>query len=499
FLDAPSVTLKPLLELGSAGLAAATEHGKLPPEVTRVRLVACLLECGDGHRVEAHGPDALAHIAPHLRHGGHLARATVRVDVDGSESGPVDCILQPPHRIDVGWGGAARAGARGPRIAREALVRLGLLAPGAIGDDITTMRPLLQPEWRWQELAGDAGWAAMCRNGLLENVEGRETRRVAAPAHRRFGHAAVAFPLFESIVPPSGGAPTVDPDAPVEIQNFVRALHQTNDVLVKWTDYYVVPDDPALPAITVRQKDMGMQRLSLGALLRKARGEMGLRRGARPKLPHGVLWVGEMRVEGGVVRFLYVVRAATEEKDRAALGRAITRAAGFGRAVVLVPKGRKLGRDFVELELTVGEQLGAVSWRPKVADAVRALGIEDRVAPERLAPGDARLVVNVRRERVLLDGVPLVRLGENGYKLLRVLAEKSGVGEVVPTRETDRALSGARQTPGATRYAAWKMGGWIEQSFAAAGKEVPADVREAGLVQAVGRKGWRLTVKGVAT
>jgi hypothetical protein len=199
------------------------------------------------------------------------------------------------------------------------------------------------------------------------------------------------------------------------------------------------------------------------------------------------------------VRFLYVVRAATEEKDRAALGRAITRAAGFGRAVVLVPRGRKLGRDFVELELTVGEQLGAESWRGKVAEAVRALGIEDRVAPERLAPEDARLVVDTKGERVLLDGVPLVRLGENGYKLLRVLAEKSGVSEVVPTRETDKALSGARQTPGATRYAVWKLRGWVEQSFAKAGKEVPEDVLKMGLVQAVGRKGWKLTVKGVAT
>jgi hypothetical protein len=147
----------------------------------------------------------------------------------------------------------------------------------------------------------------------------------------------------------------------------------------------------------------------------------------------------------------------------------------------------------------VGEQLGAESWREKVGEAVRALGFEDRVAPERLAPGDARLVVDTRGERVLLDGVPLVRLGENGYKLLRVLAEKSGVADVVPTAVTDKAISGARQTPGATRKAAWKLAGWIEQSFAEAEREVPEDLREGGLVQAVGRKGWKLTVKGVAT
>ncbi|HEY1697869.1 MAG TPA: hypothetical protein VGG39_37165 [Polyangiaceae bacterium] len=499
FLDTPSVTLKPLQELGSAGLAAATERRKLVSDVPRVRVLACRLEAGDGHRIETHGPDALARIAPHLRDGGHLTRAIVRVHVAG-EAGAVDCVLQPPHRVDVGWGGVAGSGARGPRVAREAIVRLGLLSPGTLADDVTTMRPLLQPEWRWQELVGDAGWTAMCQAGLLEEVEASATRRAAAPAFRRFGRAAVAFPLFKPAAAyVEGRTAVVDPDLPEHVRNFVRAIHDVTEYLVERTDYYVVPDDPALPAATVPQKQMVMQRLSLGALLRKARREMGLRRGERPRLPRGVLWIGEMPVEGGVVRFVYVVRAATDDKDRAALGRAITRAAGFGRAVVLVPKGRRLGRDFVEIELTVKEQLGAESWRGKVADAVRALGIEDKVEPERLAPGDARLVVDTKRQRVLLDGVPLVRLSENGYKLLRVLAERNAVADMVPTRETDKAISGARETPGATRYTAFKMRGWLESSFADAGSEVPRDVKEEGLVRAVGRKGWRLTVRAVVT
>ncbi len=167
--------------------------------------------------------------------------------------------------------------------------------------------------------------------------------------------------------------------------------------------------------------------------------------------------------------------------------------------MVLVPKGRKLGRDFVEIELTVAEQLGAASWRAHVAGAVRALGLEDRVAAEFLAPGDARLVVDRRRERVLLDGVPLVKLGESGYRLLLALAERGCGAEVVPTRVTNKAISGARESDGATRQAVWKMRGWIEGSFAEAGREVAEDVNEAGLVRAVGRMGWTLTVKGAVT
>jgi hypothetical protein len=140
-----------------------------------------------------------------------------------------------------------------------------------------------------------------------------------------------------------------------------------------------------------------------------------------------------------------------------------------------------------------------VSWRDKVREAVRALGIEDRVPAELLAEDGARVVVDTRRERVSLDGVPLGAVGESGYRLLRALAERGQGAGVVPTRVTDKAISGARASEGATRNVVWKMRAWVEKSFAEAGKTVPADVAEAGLVRAEGRKGWVMTVKGAVT
>jgi hypothetical protein len=59
---------------------------------------------------------------------------------------------------------------------------------------------------------------------------------------------------------------------------------------------------------------------------------------------------------------------------------------------------------------------------------------------------------------------------------------------MVPTRETDKAISPARQTPAATRHAVHKLRAWIECSFAEAGREVPADVAEAGLVRGRARR-----------
>jgi hypothetical protein len=489
FLREPSITLKPLQRLGAAGLAAA----KLPPEIVRARVVACQLDTGTAHRVEARGPDALAQLGPQLRKGGHITRATLRFDIL-NEAHSIDVALQLPHRIDIGWTGVAGSGARGPRIAREALASLGLLSPGVVADDIATLLPLVHPEWRWRELVGSEGLAAMQAAGVLEPVSPERSRIPASPSFRHIGRSAIAYRLFRPGFYPSGRP---DPDAPPEEKEFARAVVELIEVLDRVIDYYAVPDDWSLPAFTVRQAGLVALRLSLGALLRKARREMGLERGTPTTLPRGVHRIGEMRVEGGTIVFFYVVRAATSDRDRASLGRAISKAAGFGRPIVLVPRGRKLGRDFVELELNVAEQLGAASWRSKVAQGVRALGIEERVAPELTVPGDVRIVVDRVRERVVLDGVPLVKLGDSGYRLLRLLAERGTRDEVVPTRETDKAISGARASDGATRNTVWKMRGWIERSFAEARRELAADVKEAGLVRTVKGKGWTLTVKGV--
>ena len=64
---------------------------------------------------------------------------------------------------------------------------------------------------------------------------------------------------------------------------------------------------------------------------------------------------------------------------------------------------------------------------------------------------------------------------------------------------TDKAISGARSSDGATRNVVYRMPGWLEKSFEAAGRPVPEDVAKAGLVRFEGKKGWVLTVKGAVT
>jgi len=484
----PSITLRPLQARYADGIPA----GALAPGVVRARVVACQLDTGEAERLEARGPRALAKLAPHLRAGGQLTRATIRFDVAG-EQRPVEATLALPHRFDLGATGVAGAGSRAARIVRDAVAKLGLLSPGAMADDVTTLLPLVHPEWRWREIVGAEALAGMRAGGLLDHVAGEETRRPATERLRALGRSAVAFALFRPVA--GGGAPP-DPAAPKHVRDLVNAVNEATRVLRKVTGYYVVPDDWAFPATTLDLEEMQMLRLDLAAVARKGRRELGLERGERPRLPKGVLWIGEMRVDSGAVKWFYVVRAAVDDRDRAALGKAIARATGFGRAVVLVPEGRRLGRDFVEVELGVREQLGAASWRGKMAEAVAELGIEEEVPPERLVGDGVRVVVDTKRERVVLDGVPLLKMGESGYRLVKALAAK-GPGAVVSRRETDAAISGARMTEGATRNTVWKMKGWIRESFELAGRRVPEDVEREGLVRAVGKRGWTLEARAV--
>jgi hypothetical protein len=485
FLKAPSLTLKPLQRLGREGLSGVA----LPRDVVRARVIACQLDTGDADRLEVRGPGALARLAPHLRAGGYLTRATIRFDVFG-EIRPIDAVLEVPHRLEIGPGGAATAGTRPARVVRDALAQIGLLSPGAIADDVTTLLPLVHAEWRWREIVGEEGLAAMTKAGLFEPVAAEKTRRAAVQGLRRVGRSAVAFGLYR----PMQGKGTIDPTAPEVERNLVKAMIEADRVLTEHNEYYTVPEDWSIPAVTLRKSEMAMQRLVLARVVAKGRREMGIARGERGvKVPKGVCHVGDLRVDSGVVRFFYVVRAAVGEKERAALGRGILRATGFGRAVALVPKGRKLGRDFVEIELDVREQLGAAGWRDKLAEAVAALGIAGEIEAWRLAGEGVRVVVDARRERVALDGVPLVKMAESGVRLLRALAGRKAA---VPTKETDRVISGARQTDGTTRDTVYKMRRWIAESFEAAGKAVPADVEENGLVTFVKGEGWRLTWKG---
>ncbi len=227
---------------------------------------------------------------------------------------------------------------------------------------------------------------------------------------------------------------------------------------------YAVAEDWSVPSTTVADKELVMWRLDSGALVAKMRGELGVveTKGGAMDLPAGALFVGEGGSRAALRVYLVIVGALWSDAERAA-GRAYRSASGFARPVALVPEGRRMGRDVVELELAIGEQLGAMSVGPRLAEIARELGVEDEIEPWRLVDPDVRLVFHAKSERVWLDGAP----NAHGTERLRDAARAgASVRRERPGRKTSSAR--CRQRP---RRRGQSCGDedvrWVEASFAA--------------------------------
>ena len=256
----------------------------------------------------------------------------------------------------------------------------------------------------------------------------------------------------------------------------MRELLAFAEAMSAATAFYVVPDDWSIAAVTVTQDQMAMLRLSLGALLRKVRREMGITRGdgaKRPKLPKGVLWVGELAVEGGVVKFFYVVRAARGEGARRHRARG-REGAGSGARWCSCRRDARSERGYVELELAVAEQLGAAGWGGKMREAVKALGLEEQVPAELLV---ARRGCGSSWTR---GGSGWCWMGWCSITCPRAdtgcssrwRSEAAG-GAPVPSKVTDKAISGARASDGATRERRVPNARVDREELRGGGQEVP--------------------------
>ena len=442
FWDEPSLDLEWLLALRSP----KREARSVPGLAGTVKVIACQLE-GQGGRVEARGQNPLEKILPHLEDGGTFGRATLRFEVEGAPW-DIDVIAELPDKVSI-------TGAPRPflRAVRGALATLGLFASGGgtAGDDITTLMPPV-PEWRWRELVGEEGVARMKREARLARVEGRDSRRAGAPEYRRVGRAAVAF----------------------ELKNAGDKER-----------HYLVGDDWTRAAVTVREEDLVRWQLDLARLLGAMREDLGLVAGeALPlPLPKGVLYVGDLRCASGTARVFYLVRAVRGKDDEDAIVSGVQTAGGLGKPVLLVPAGRKMVRDVLQLELGLEEQLGTRDVRGRLRPMVEALGVVREVEAWRLVDPDVMYVIDEKQERVwILWG------GDRGNG-------RSGVqDDAVPGKAGGR--SGADEG-GEQASVAGGEGRWDGEQDGRAGAGVGGGgVRGAGEGRAEGGGGWGVGVGG---
>jgi hypothetical protein len=439
FADAPAYTCKPVVLLGSEGLAA-----RRPPGVSRIRVVDITWDDGEGTTHNAHGSDALAAFERlGGARGGYVREMTYRLDAPVSPH-PVDVTVHLPDR-------ALYRSARHERLAREALASIGSLTPGAVADDSYTLAPWIHAEWRWRKVLGDALFERMAAAKVLVRVK---TRMVGDPAMGKYGWSYVAFDLRTE--PGKQYAVAMDRRLPSrDLEGDHRRMWRLDPAAVGRALARELGTDPAPPDATI-----GDAAIDLGTV----RGEIGL-------------------------RFMAVLRSPGPSV--ATLVEAMVRAAGTSHLVVLLPDGRTIGgAGVVEIGLGLAELFGQQPIASQVFARVVQKKGDDSVARWRLAAPDTRFVADAKTGRMWLDRCELT-LPESGARILRRTAREGG--RPVQTNILAHEVSPHRGDDAVIRQTTPRLGAWIRDSFAARGLKAPDDADD--IVAFVPKKGWRMTVK----
>jgi hypothetical protein len=429
----PSATLRAFQQLTNERLARM----KWPPEVTKVTVVALRWRRPDGSRYEVRAFDALdpAHEGTAPR-SGYVDRVTVRVQ-RGEKT--IDAFLQLPHRLEV-------SDPSGEEIVREVLARIGVLAPGAMGDDARSLAPYEHGDWRWRSLVGDAGFEALVKARLLIRVT---TAHVVTEELRMHGAGFVA-----------------------------------RDVPGEKGGEYALAEDRSLGARLVGKKERQAWRLDLGALGARMRKDLGCVAVGAPNglTVEGVLDLGVVALASGKLRFVYAI--ATPPKGWEA---ALVRACGIGATpVVLVPAGHAGPEGVLTIGLDVGEQLGVDRVGRALGKAAGTMGVAGEVDPWRFHDED--VIVDAARRKVWVTGV-LVGLSEKAYRFLEFLARRPGAPTT--TKEIGAYVSSSGYPDDAARRIRGDVERQVRRSLLAAGAAIAVVDR---LIVGEGKLGYRIGV-----
>jgi hypothetical protein len=435
FTDRPAFTTRPLEALGTAGLASA----RLPAPLTRVRVIACTKEIvGEGRR-RATGSRALALLEERASSaGGYLPEVTLRFDVAGEEM-PVDVEVHLPGRF-------ACSAPRWKPLVREAMAGLGMLAPGALGDDAWSLFPVRHPDWRLRATLGGAEVDALLAAKALRRAL---SRNVTLPELRAQGSNLLTFPV--------PGEPGVS---------------------------YAIPSDPSVAPRDVVERDREVLELDVSVLATLRAKEMRLE--GQPRVGEGGAWLahGVLPARTASLAFVSLLRAPVSAADRKAIVRRIAADVFPAHAVLLVPEGRAWESGLFEVEYR-----GLVEGGTALVErAVRLARLEDDVDLWRLT--HAPLVVHRASRRVWFHGV-LLDLPDSGYAFVEGLALHPD--RVSSSREVCKWLSPRRVDLQAARATRPKIVKWIASRLDAAAKRVPAEEIERVIV-VEGKRGYRLGV-----
>ena len=113
---------------------------RLPRGAKLAEIVAC--EVDDGVKFGARGENAVGAMHARVGMGGYMYRSTTRY---ATTRGNADATVELPNKLII-------ADPRFDALVREGLDASELTAPGKIPDDVPSLAPWNQPEWRWVEV-----------------------------------------------------------------------------------------------------------------------------------------------------------------------------------------------------------------------------------------------------------------------------------------------------------------------------------------------------------
>jgi hypothetical protein len=424
-----SFTLRPLQKVSPTALARAARSTR---GLTALDAVGARKRAPDGRRFEARGPECLTDPA-FAALAGYIDRVTLRGTTDAAAD--LDAFLQLPHRVEIPHGAH-----------RAALTTLGIFSPGSLPDDARSLAPYDgHGDWRWRAVLGDGGFDRLTRAKLLLRTQ---AKHVSSREHRMHGAGYVVRDV---------------PGEP-ELQ-------------------YALAEDRALGARLVTAKDRVAWRLDVAALAAAMMRDLGAQPATSPLSLPGVLDLGVVVLASGKLRIVYAMA-----EPPAGWVEAVRRAAGVTMTpVVLVPKGHAgEARGMLEVELSVGEQLGAERVGRVLGRIAEALGLEAEV--EACRRYDEEVVVDLASQRMWVVGV-LVTLSDKSWRLVEYLAKNAG--KTVTTKEIGNYISRSEYPDVSARKARAALEKQMKRVLAASGADISVVER---LIVSEGRLGVRFGV-----
>jgi hypothetical protein len=427
----PSFSLRPLQTLAPAALSRIARATR---GLTALDVIAARHRNPSDRRVETRGPDALDPSLSGTTAGartGYIDRTTLRGITDTGAD--IDAFLQLPYRIEISDRDNEPA-------FRAAFSAIGFFSPGALPDDARSLAPYEHGDWRWRAVLGDATFERLCKAKLLVRTQ---SKHVATHEHRMHGAGYVVREV---------------PGEP-ELQ-------------------YALAEDRALGARLVSAKDRLAWRLDERALASAMMRDLGAKPAPVPLALAGVLDLGVVALASGRLRIVYAMA-----EPPAGWVEALRRAAGVAMTpVVLVPKGHAgEANGMLEVELAVGEQLGAERVGRVLGKIAEAVGLEAEVLAWRRYDED--LVVQAATQTAWLTGIA-VPFRDRAYGLVLHLAKRGGL---TATKDLGASISSA----GAPDVTARKARAEAEAAARRAGVDAGTVKR---MIVVEGRKGYRLGV-----